>query len=298
MKKILSDHWKIWKNTFNSWSASDPFIQSASLAYFALFSIPGLVIIVLWVSGMFVEDRLIWEQINEEVAAVAGDDSVDNIRTIVADAGVNDSSSAFFKVVGIIAMVYGATTLFFQLQKVLNNLWKVRAVPKSNLRKFLLDRVSSLGLILVIAFLLLVSLVASALVSATGNWITGQLGQEMYLAIEGVNFLLSVGVATLLFAMMYKILPDVDIEWKSVFIGALVTALLFALGEKLMSLYFSLADPTSGFGAAGTVVLLLLWVNYSCLIFFLGAQFTKEYALYHGHRIKPSSHAEWEDATG
>ncbi len=293
-KTKLKDFWQVWVNTFKSWNESDPFIQSASISYFAIFSIPGLLIIILWVSSIFVDSEMVREQISGEIAEVLGRDSADTVEGIVEETAVDDSGF-LIKLVGTGALLFGATTLFFQLQKVLNNLWRVKAIPKNNLKKLLLDRASSLGLILVIAFLLLISLVVASVIGATSEWISSRFGQEIYYVVEGVNFLISIAVISLLFAMMFKVLPDVEIGWRSVWIGSLVTAVLFTLGKFLVGLYFSLADPSSGFGAAGTVILLMLWVNFSCLIFFLGAQFTKEFAVFYGHRIEPSKHAKWMD---
>src|SRR5690606_14972323 len=162
-----------------------------------------------------------------------------------------------------------------------------------NLKKLLVDRASSLGLILVIAFLLLISLVLSSVIASISNFITRNFGEGMYVVIEGVNLLLGVGIVTLLFAMMFKFLPDVEIKWRSVWIGALVTSILFAIGRLLLGLYFGIADPGSSFGTAGTVILIMLWVNYTCLILFFGAEFTKVFAQNYGHPIKPSKHAKW-----
>jgi len=117
--------------------------------------------------------------------------------------------------------------------------------------------------------------------------------KEMYILIEAVHFTLSVGIVALLFAMMFKFLPDVDIKWKSVWVGAIVTSLLFSIGKTLLGLYFGVADPGSSFGAASTIILVMLWVNYTCLILFFGAEFTKVFAQHYGHPFKPSKHAKW-----
>jgi membrane protein len=197
------------------------------------------------------------------------------------------------KTLGVGTLVFGATSLFFQMQSSLNNLWDVESVPKKAWQKFLLDRANSLGMILIIAFLLLISMLLSSLIGLANDLITKYFGLEMYVIIQASNFILGFAIVTVLFAFMFKVLPDVEIKWKSVWIGAVVTALLFNIGKMLISFYFDFSKPTSIFGAAGTVILLMMWINYSCQLVFFGAEFTKIYAYRMGHKIIPSKHANW-----
>jgi len=290
----LKDIPKILVETGKKWMAADPFRESAIISYYAIFSIPGLLIIIIWAAGFFFGEELVRGEVNNQIAAIMGGEAAESVEEIVQESEVEDSAW-FMKIVGVAALLIGATTLFFQLQKSLNYLWDVEADPKSNLKKLLVDRASSLGLILVIAFLLLISLVLSSVIASISNFITRNFGEGMYVVIEGVNLLLGVGIVTLLFAMMFKFLPDVEIKWRSVWIGALVTSILFAIGRLLLGLYFGIADPGSSFGTAGTVILIMLWVNYTCLILFFGAEFTKVFAQNYGHPIKPSKHAKWRN---
>ena len=197
------------------------------------------------------------------------------------------------KALGVGTLVFGATSLFFQMQSSLNNLWDVEAAPKKAWQKFILDRANSLGMILIIAFLLLVSMLLSSAIGLANTLITKYFGLETYMIIQASNFILGLAIITILFAFMFKVLPDVEIKWKSVWIGAIVTALLFNIGKMLMSFYFDVSKPTSIFGAAGTVILLMMWINYSCQLIFFGAEFTKIYAYRKGHTILPSKHAKW-----
>lgn len=151
-------------------------------------------------------------------------------------------------------------------------------------------------MILIIAFLLLISLALTSLIGLANEFITRHFGIETYIAMNFINFVLGFIVAMILFAFMFKVLPDVEISWRSVWMGAFVTAVLFSIGKFLLGIYFDLAKPTSVFGAAGTVLLLMLWINYTCQIIFFGAEFTKVYADKMGHIIKPSKHAKWSDA--
>lgn len=181
-----------------------------------------------------------------------------------------DKENFWMKALGVGTLVFGATSLFFQMQSTLNNLWDVEAAPKKAWQKFILDRANSLGMILIIAFLLLVSMLLSSFIGLANDWITRYFGLETYVIVQATNFILGLAIVTVLFALMFKVLPDVEIKWKSVWIGAVVTALLFNVGKMLMSFYYDLSKPTSIFGAAGTVILLMMWINYSCQLVFFG----------------------------
>ena len=284
---------KIFLETAKKWMAADPFRLSATISYYAIFSIPGLLIIIIWAAGFFFGEELVRGEVNNQIAEMMGREAAESVEEIVQESSVEDSAW-FMKIIGIGALLFGSTTLFFQLQKSLNYLWDVEADPDNNIKKLLADRASSLGLILIIAFLLLISLLLTSIISGFSDFITRNLGEEMYILIEAINFILGVGIVALLFAMMFKFLPDVEIKWKSVWIGAIVTSLLFSIGKTLLGLYFGAADPGSSFGAAGTIILVMLWVNYTCLILFFGAEFTKVFAQHYGHPIRPSKHAKWQ----
>lgn len=288
----LKDIKNLTVETAKRWMAADPFRQSATISYYAIFSIPGLLIIIIWAAGFFFGEEAVRGEINNQIAGMMGGDAAESVEEIVQESALEGSDS-FMKIVGIAALVIGATTLFFQLQKSLNFFWNVEAAPENNIKKLLMDRASSLGLILVIAFLLLISLILSSLISGISGYLTRNFGEEMTMMVQIVDFVLSLGIITLLFGVMFKVLPDVQIQWKSVWVGAVVTAVLFGIGKTLLGLYFGIANPTSSFGAAGTIILIMLWVNYSCLILFFGAEFTQIYAQNYGHPIEPSKHAKW-----
>ncbi len=293
--KYLKFTWELLKETFNEWNNSAASKDSASIAYYAIFSLPGLLIIVVWVAGIFFGDEAIRGEINKQVASLMGKDVGESVQTMVGSAVVN-KENVFMKIVGILSLLFGATTLFFQMQSSLNNLWDVQAAPKKAWQKYLLDRANSLGMILIIAFLLLISLIISSVIGLANDFITRHFGIETYLVMRIINFVIGFAVATVLFALMFKVLPDVEISWRSVWMGALVTAMLFSIGKFLLSFYFDFSKPTTVFGAAGTVLLLMMWVNYTCQLIFFGAEFTKVYADKMGHIIKPSRHAKWSPA--
>ena len=287
--------WEVLKESFTEWNNSSASRDSAGLAYYAIFSIPGLLIIIIWIAGNFFGEEAIRGQISSEISGIMGADVAKSIQDMIAGALI-DKQNVFMKAVGVGSLVFGSTTLFFQLQHTLNTLWDVQAAPKKAFTKFLLDRANSLGMILILGFLLMITMVLSSLISVFNNLITRYFGFETYMLVELVNFGVGFGFVMLLFAMMFKILPDVQVSWKPVWKGAFLTAVLFTLGKFLLSLYFGTAKPTSAFGTAGTVILIMMWINYSCMLIFFGAVYTKVYAYKKGYTIIPSKHAKWSDA--
>lgn len=282
------------KATFKEWLNDDPFRQSAVIAYYSIFSLPGLLIILIWVAGAAFGQEAVEGKISSQVGSMLGEDTGKTVETMIKNAQSQDSN-IFMKIVGIGTLLFGATTVFFQLQKSLNYIWEVEQKPDSDFKQLLLDRASSLGLIIIIGFLLLISLVASALITSLSDWLSSNFPDYIIYLAEGTNLLLSLGIATILFALMFKVLPDVEIIWSMVWKGAFVTALLFVIGKFLLGLYFGMASPESSYGAAGSVILILLWINYSCLIMFFGAEFTQMYARRKGRRLIPTKVAQWRE---
>ena len=185
-------------------------------------------------------------------------------------------------------MIVGATTVFAQFQKSLNTIWEVKIDnSKYGIRSFVRIRLFSFGLIVTIAFLLIVSLVISALLSAFGNWLSGHFSETFFAALQVVNFVLSFIIITILFALMFKFLPDAKIKWKHVWIGSIFTAFLFDIGKFALGLYFGKLNPGEGYGAAGSIILIMLWVSNSSMIVFFGAEFTRAYADLISGRVAP-----------
>ena len=290
--KRLKFFWEVLKETFTEWNNSSATRDSASIAYYAIFSIPGLLIIIIWIAGNFFGQEAIQGQISAQINSILGTEASKSIESMIASALI-DKDNIIMKTVGVFALIFGATTVFFQLQKSLNTLWDIEAAPKKAILKFILDRANSLGMILVIGFLLMITMVLSSAISLLNNYITYRLGLETYILMELVNYVIGFILVVLVFAFMFKVLPDVEISWKSVWLGAILTAVLFTLGKFLLSLYFAELKPTSVFGTAGTIVLIMMWINYSCMLVFFGAEFTKVYSLKKGYKIIPSKHAKW-----
>jgi membrane protein len=293
MEKIKF-YWNVLKETFSEWNDSSASSDSTSLAYYAIFSLPGLLIIIIWLASYFFGAEAINGEIHSQISGIMGADVAKSIEDLIAGSMV-DKQGVVMKSIGVGSLIFGATTLFFQLQRALDQLWDVKPAPKKAIIKFLLDRANSLGMIVVIGFLMMVSMLLSSAISLANNLITVHFGFETYQLMELVNFTTGFFVVMVMFAFMFKVLPDVKIGWKSVWAGAFLTALLFTLGKFLMSLYFSNFKPTSSYGAAGTIILMMMWINYSCKLIFFGAVFTKVYSKHKGFLIIPSDHAKWSE---
>ncbi|MDF3014126.1 MAG: YihY/virulence factor BrkB family protein, partial [Cellvibrio sp.] len=187
----------------------------------------------------------------------------------------------------IATLIFGATGVFYQLQQTLNMIWEVKPEPTRKILKMVLDRIFSFGLILAVGFLLLVSLVLSTLLSILSSWVAYYFSEMFNIVFRILDFSLSLGVVTFLFAAIFKFLPDAKVPWRDVWVGAFVTALLFVLAKFALGFYFGHSTPASAYGAAGTVILIMLWVSYAGLIVLFGAEFTRIYADRRGARVKP-----------
>lgn len=294
MKKIvlhLSDLWSITKKTFSAWNAADPFRQSAVIAYYAIFSIPALLVIIITLAGFAFGREAVQGEISKQIGLAIGEGTAKQVEEMIAKAG-EQKNSVWATIISIVTLILGSTGVFAQLQVSLNHIWEVKVVAKKKWLKSIKDRLFSFGLVLSIGFLMLVSLLLSAGLSAFGDWIKLHFPDVMLLVFRFLNFIVSFGITSVLFALMFRILPDARIRWKDVIIGSIVTSLLFVLGKFALGIYFGKTNPGSTYGAAGSVVLLMLWVSYSCMILFFGAEFTKQFAVHFGRKIEPTKDAE------
>lgn len=275
-------------DTYKAWSADNPFRLSAIVAYYAVLSMPGLLVIIINLVGFFWGVEIVQGQLTDEISSVLGTDAANSIQSMMVDTQ-NEDKNTIATILGIGTLIFGATGVFYHLQISLNQIWEVTSNDTVSYKKIVLDRARSFAFILVIGFLLLISFLVTAAISALNNYIKSTLPDVMIYIAFTIDFIVSVGIITLLFALIFKYLPDAKINWKTVWIGALITSLLFVLGKSLLGFYFGQANPGSTYGAAGTIVLVLLWVSYSCLILFFGAEFTWIYAKRYGLGIKRST---------
>ena len=276
--------WPLIKMSVVSWRKDHASSMGGALAYYTLFSIAPVLIIVIAVAGFFLGPEAARGEIVAQLRGLLGDAGATAVQGLLESAS-QPEEGIVATVFSIALLVVGATTVFAELQSDLDRIWRAEAAkPLSGLWALLRSRMLSLGMVLALAFLLLVSLVISAALAALGTW-WGGLFEGWAVLLEILNFAVAFAIATGLFALIYKFLPRVDIAWHDVWIGAAVTALLFTIGKVLIGLYIGRSGIASGFGAAGSFVVLLVWVYYSTQIFLLGAEFTWVYAHEHGSRM-------------
>lgn len=279
------------KETVGAWSEHRALRLGAALAFYTIFSIAPLFLIVLAIAGFSFGEEAARRQLFDQLNGLVGQQGGEAIQAVVASAD-KPKAGAWATVVAVFTLFIGATGVFVQLQDALNTIWQVRREPGRGFRRFLKDRLLSFAMVLVIGFLLLVSLVISAGLAALGKFMSGLVPAQA-IVWQVLNFLISLGLIGLLFAMIFKVLPDVKIAWREVWMGALLSAILFNLGKFALGLYLGRSSVTSAYGAAGSLVIILLWVYYASQTLFLGAEFTRAYAKRFGRPFKAASGAEF-----
>jgi membrane protein len=277
------------KESFKEWQEDGALDLGAALAYYTIFSIAPMLLVVVAVAGWVWGREAVQGQLVSQMQGLLGTQGAEAIQGMIANAGKH-GSGLLATIIGLATTLFGATGVFVQLQNALNRIWDVEPKPGGGVWGFVRNRLLSFGMLLGIGFLLLVSLVISAAMGSIDRWAESLGGAGQVLA-RILSFGVSFAVITLLFAMIYKFLPDVKIAWRDVGIGAAVTALLFTIGKFLIGLYLAKSSVASGYGAAGSLVILLLWTYYSAQIVFLGAEFTQVYASRYGSRIEPAENA-------
>lgn len=290
MKKKLNTFWGLLKRAGINWNQNNPWAQSATIAYYALFSLPSLLIIVVSTAGYFFGKEAVRGKIAQEIGKYVGEGSAKAIEDIIVNATFANSSTIII-IFGIGFLLFGATGVFFHLKLALNNIWNVTAKKNSFLR-MLINRAVSFGMVLILGFLSLISLVISALLAAFGDYLATMVPGFSNSLVQTLNFMISFLFIASLFAAIFKLLPDVKLKWKTMYLGASLTTILFMIGTYLIGFYFGTTDPASVFGGASAVVLILLWVYYSCLILFYGVEFTVQYAVYKHEEILSNEYAE------
>jgi membrane protein len=268
------------------WSARHAFQHAGALAFYTLFSLAPLVIIVVAITGAVFGEEAARGEISTQIEGLIGAQAAEAVEEAVRRSRVEEAG-LLPTLLGIGALLFGATTVFAQMQASLNQFWGVAAKPsRSGMVVFVISRLLSLGLVLIIGFLLLTSLVISmglaAVIRFAEHWMP-----IPPLVVLGIDLVASLGIATLLFATIFKVLPDVRLRWHDMWQAGFITAVLFVAGQYLISLYFTRAAPASAYGAAGSLVIVLLWVYYSSLILFFGAAFTKVRIRHRGDAIVP-----------
>ncbi|MEO6682623.1 MAG: YihY/virulence factor BrkB family protein [Ginsengibacter sp.] len=282
--------WKVIKNSFSGFSEDKITKKSASLAYYTVFSLGPLLIVIVFLASVFLEREAVEGTIYSTMNQFIGSNAALQLQEMIKNTAINKSGTLAI-VVGSITLLIGATTVFADMQDSINSIWGLKAKPKSGIVKLIKDRLLSFGVVASLGFLLLVSLGVSAIIDALNDRLTEVFpGLEVTLVYIG-NMTISFIIITLLFMIIFKVLPDAKIKWKDVLSGSIATAILFMVGKFGISFYIRQADIGSSYGTAGSLVVVLVWIYYSSIILYFGAEFTKAFAVEYGSNIHPNEYS-------
>ena len=285
---------RLIKEAFGEWQQDKASLLAAALAYYTVFSITPLLVIAISIAGTVFGEEAAQGEIVGQINQLVGQQGAEAIETALANADRPQLGSAA-SIISIVLLFIGASGVFAQLQEALNTVWNVKAKPNQGIWGFIRKRLLSFGIVLSIGFMLLVSLILSAMLSGIGK-LEINLLPGLTPLWQIANFVVSFCFITLLFALIYKYLPDVKIRWKDVVVGAITTAFLFTIGKFLIGLYLGRGSLGSTYGAAGSLIVFLAWVFYSAQILLFGAELTQVYARKYGKKIRPDSHAEFSES--
>lgn len=286
----IKQSFTILKNTFQGFLSEDSLKYSASLAYYTVFSIGPILVLMISLASLFYGEEAVKGRLFGELNGLVGASAASQIQSIIKNLELSGKSNLALIISGVTLLI-GATTVFGDIQNSINRIWHVRAKPKKNWLKLIKDRLLSSSLVIGLGFLLVVTLVINGVILAFTDNLQLYFPDITVFLFDAINFLLTFGVIFVLFSVIFKVLPDVHISWKTVRAGAVFTTLLFVIGRFLIGFYLKMSDTESTYGAAGSIVLILLWVYYTAAILYLGAVFTREYADYKGIPIEPSEFA-------
>lgn len=284
--RIMATTWKIFKQSVTEFLNDNCIKLSASLSYYTIFALGPMLIVIISFAGIFLGRDAVEGKLYDQIKALIGSAAALQVQNIIANLQ-HSQKSVTAAVIGIVLLVLGATGVFTEIQGSINYIWSIRAKPKKGWLKFLTNRLISFSLVISCGFILLVSLVINALMELLNEKLQLYFKSVTIIVFYILNLALIFAVITALFAIIFKVLPDATIKWKDAFVGASFTALLFMLGKFLISLYIGKSNVGLTYGAAGSIIVILVWVYYSSLILYFGAEFTKIYSIHHGTGIKP-----------
>ncbi len=289
----------LWRRIVATWrllqSAAEEFMEdngltlSASLSFYPLFSLAPMLLIVIAIGSILLGKEATEGYLFQQFEGLIGQVGAAQLKEMIHNVQIS-GDTPWVTAVGIITFLIGATGVFIEIQYSINIIWSIKVKPKRSWLRFIFTRLLSFSMVVGIGFLLMVSLALSAVLSMLDGWITDNIGSIAWLAFT-VSSLVAVGTVMLLFSIIFKVLPDAQLKWRDVFIGAFFTAVLFLIGKYLINLYLGRSSTVSVYGAAGAAVLIILWVYYSAIILYFGAEFTKVYSNKYGGKIRPSKFA-------
>ena len=281
---------RIFRESLWAWWNDNALRLGASLSFYTLFAIAPVLLVAILIAGLVLVPTTVHDELVSQMEDLVGGDGAQAVQALLEGAS-RRQSGVFATIVGSITFMLAATGAFLELQAALNAIWRVESNPSANLSAYVFDRLRSFGIVVAIGFLLMVSLVISAALAAANAWLEGR-APGWPLLWQAVDVTVSFFVTTALFALLFRFLPDVKLEWRHVATGSIVTAVLFSVGKYLIGLYLAQSTTASSYGAAASVMLLLLWVYYSSQILLFGAEFTRIYSLAAGERPQPEAFAQ------
>jgi membrane protein len=288
--KISKKAWGLLKATFNAFLDDKALKMSASLAYYTIFSIAPLIMMLIFFAGFIYGQEAIQGKVFQEINGFVGNEAAAQIQDIIKQVNASQDST-FAIIMGVITLFIGATGVFLEIQDSINQIWRVKPKPKKGWKKMLTNRFISFSMIISLGFLLIVSLVINGLVLALSAKLNQYFPDITIFFVNIINLAITFMVISALFGIIFKFLPDVIIEWKDVRTGAFFTAILFMIGKYLIGLYIEKVGPGTAYGAAGSLIIILVWVYYTSAILFFGAEFTQVYAQCYGGKIRPAEYA-------
>jgi len=283
-------HFNILKNSVMGFMNESCLKYSASLSYYTVFSMGPILVLMMSLAGIFLGDEAIENKVFSELRGLVGPSAARQVQDVIKNLSLSGHSNITLAI-SIATLLLGATTVFGDIQHSINSIWHVRPHVKKGWLKVIKDRLLSSSLVIGLGFLLVVTLIVNGVILAFTERLQRYFPDSTVFLLDAVNFLLSFGVVLLLFSVIFKVLPDVNIRWKTVWSGAFFTTILFAVGRFLIGFYINTTDTETTYGAAGSIVLILLWVYYIAAILYFGAVYTREYATYKGVPIEPSEFA-------
>ena len=295
MKRKIKDYWTILKDAFSCFLGDNAMRLSASLSYYTLFSLAPMLLIIISLGGIFFGREAVQGQVYDQIDGLIGSDAAKQVQEILKNAQ-RSGQSVWAAVVGVITLVIGATGTFAEIQDAINVIWGLKPKPKNGIIKYLITRFLSFSLIISLGFLLLVSLVVNGILDIFSQKAQLYFSDATIYIFWAINLLVVWGVIASLFTVIFKVLPDGKINWRDAFVGASFTSFLFMIGKYGIGLYLGNSSVGSTFGAAGSVVIILLWVYYSALILYFGAEFTKAYTNFYGRSIQPNKYTDFISA--
>lgn len=289
-RTVWSSAWYLLKTTFLEFNEDNAIKLSAALSYYTIFALPPLLIIIITICGFFFGEEAVTGELYGQINRLVGHDAALQIQEAIKNVQLSDSN-VFVTVFGVLMLLIGASGVFAEIQSSINFIWGLRAKPDKGFKKFIQNRVMSFSMIVTVGFLMLVSLMMNATLDILNDQLELYLPQSTVYLFYVVNIIIVLLSITLLFALIFRTLPDGVIKWKDAFIGAGCTVVLFMMGKFAIGFYLGNSTIASVYGAAGSVIIILVWVYYSAIILYFGAEFTKVYAQSYGGKIAPNEYS-------